>query len=131
MISQKNTVLFAGTDATLSFNDIFELNFQYLYRSDSKIYPTDLALAPRNDLTTQGYLGEVIYSPGGDDTKWYALGMVNFIDSDFDPADYSSATIHAGYLLKRNVRLVAEYTWDFTNASKQYGRASVGFVSAF
>jgi hypothetical protein len=38
-------------------------------------------------------------------SKWYLTGLVNWVESDYDPLDYASATLHAGYLLRRNMRL--------------------------
>ncbi len=127
----KNRVLFGGADATLSVNEKVELNLQYLYRSDSQLYANLSSLFPMEDIATNGFMAELIYSPKGDDSKWYGLGLLNYVESDFNPADYRSATVHFGYLLQRNIRLAAEYTWDFTNPDTQYGRTSVGFVSAF
>ncbi|MDQ1332162.1 MAG: hypothetical protein QG576_196, partial [Bacteroidota bacterium] len=53
----------------------------------------------------------------------------NLVESDFDALDYRSATLHAGYLLRRNVRLVSEYTRVFSGTP--YGKLSLGFISAF
>jgi hypothetical protein len=46
-----------------------------------------------------------------------------------DELDYSSLCMHAGYMLRRNVRLVGEYTYQFSN--EEFGRASIGIVAAF
>jgi len=62
-------------------------------------------------------------------SKWYLTGLVNWVESDYDPLDYSSATLHAGYLLRRNLRVVSEYTHQFSGNS--YGRINVGFITAF
>ena len=62
-------------------------------------------------------------------SKWYLTGLVNYVDSDLEDLDYTSATLHAGYLLRRNVRLVTEYTYLFTGS--KYGKLSAGFSSAF
>jgi hypothetical protein len=62
-------------------------------------------------------------------SNWYLTGLVNLVDSYADELDYRSATIHAGYLLRRNVRIVSEFTYKFSGAS--YGKISAGFVSAF
>jgi hypothetical protein len=53
------------------------------------------------------------------------------VESDFNLADYQSATFHAGYLLRRNVRLAAEYTLNFTRSDNPINKFSVGFISAF
>jgi hypothetical protein len=62
-------------------------------------------------------------------SNWYLTGLANLVDSDLDDLDYKSATFHAGYLLRRNVRLVSEFTQVFSPGS--YGKVSVGVVSAF
>jgi len=81
------------------------------------------------DILTHGTMAEVIFSPRGDMSTWYLTGLLNWVESDFDALDYRSATLHAGYILRRNVRLVSEYTYKFSGAS--YGKLSLGFVSAF
>ena len=57
-----------------------------------------------------GAFAEVIYAPKGDMSKWYLTGLYNWVDSDYNELDYSSATLHAGYLLRRNMRVVGEFT---------------------
>ena len=83
----------------------------------------------REDVLTHGGFAEFIFSPKGDMSNWYLTLLGNWVDSDMDELDYSSATLHAGYLLRRNVRLVGEYTYQFSN--EEYGRASLGIVAAF
>jgi hypothetical protein len=126
-----NSSRYIGPDATLRVGDKWELNAQYLMRNDSHILIEEESDLMMDDVGTQGALGELIFSPKGDASSWYALAMFNWVESDFDPADYRSATIHAGYLLRRNVRLAAEYTQIFTDPDNTYGRVSLGFVSAF
>ena len=62
-------------------------------------------------------------------SNWYLTGLINLVNSDAEELVYRSATIHPGYLLRRNVRLVSEFTYKFSGAS--YGKISAGFVSAF
>jgi hypothetical protein len=126
-----NQVYFAGPDATFVLLDKFELNLQYLVRHDSRIYATMESVTSDDDLTTHGVLCELIYSPIGDQSDWYTMGLYNLVESDYDPADYQSATVHFGYLLRRNVRFSCEYTEVFTHMENPYGRLSFGFVSAF
>jgi hypothetical protein len=77
----------------------------------------------------QGGFAELIFSPKGDMSSWYLTGHVNLINSDIPDLNYKSAMVHAGYLLRRNVKLVSELTCQFSGP--KYVRASVGFVSAF
>ncbi|HYX09667.1 MAG TPA: hypothetical protein VE912_23265 [Bacteroidales bacterium] len=125
-----NTVNMIGPNLTFNLLEKLEFNFQYVYRTDSEILiPATTVL--RDEIETQGGFGEIVFSPNGDRSKWYMVGLVNYIDSDLDYLDYKSTTIHAGYLYRRNVRLVGEYTWDFSAENNQFGRASVGIITAF
>lgn len=126
-----NTVFMWGPDVTFTPNDHWTLNAQYLRRDDSAIYPNINTPTAFNDLLTEGAMAELIFSPKGEQSNWYLLGLFNWVDSEFSPADYQTATLHAGYLLRRNVRLATEYTLDFTDAGRQYNRLSFGFISAF
>jgi hypothetical protein len=117
-----------GPDVKLNFGDKFILNVQYVKRTDSQVFLESNG-SKKADVNTQGGFAEVIFSPEGDMSKWYLTGLLNWVDSDLDDLDYKSATLHAGYLLRRNVRLVSEYTYQFSGTS--YGRLNVGFVTAF
>jgi hypothetical protein len=122
-----NSIKMIGPDISLNFEDKFVLNVQYVKRTDSQVFDGEGGIY--NDVDTDGGFAEIIFSPKGDMSKWYLTGLVNLVNSDVDELDYSAATLHAGYILRRNVRIVSEYTQVFTPAS--FGRVSVGFVSAF
>lgn len=116
-----------GPDVSLNFSDKFVLNMQYLWRKDSQVYSyTGDYLS---EINTRGGFAELIFSPAGDRSNWYLTGLVNMVNSDFDDLDYTSATFHAGYLIRRNVRIVTEFTQVMEPVS--YGKISAGFVSAF
>jgi len=123
-----NKILYLGPDLTLDFGDKLQINAQYLRRTDSEVFFNSNAIAPVKDAETQGAMTEIIYMPQGDNSKWYAVGLFNWIDSDYDAIDYRSVSGHLGYMLRRNIRLVGEYKYDLNN---KYGLASIGFVSAF
>ncbi|MFP4046821.1 MAG: hypothetical protein ACLFPH_09980 [Bacteroidales bacterium] len=128
-----NEVFIAGPDLSINLSDRFEFNFQYTYREDSETYlNTNMTLLGEN-VTTQGIMSEVIYAPQGDQSDWYLLGMYNKVTSDFDQAEYESITFHAGYLLRRNIRLASEYAYVLRDPlnGDEYGKFSVGVVSAF
>jgi len=123
-----SSVKMYGPDLVLDFNEKLIIGLQYVWRTDSDVFlnpeePT------RTDLMTQGGFAEVIFSPRGDMSTWYLAGLLNWVESDLDLLDYRSATLHAGYLIRRNVRLVTEYTRIFSGSP--YGKLSTGFVSAF
>lgn len=126
-----NDVTYLGGDATLTASDKLEVNMQYLYRQDGNLIVPELTSPTPIEVTTNGILGEVIYSPKGDESDWYAVGLYNYVESDYDPSDYHSITLHLGYLLRRNVRLSAEYSQVITDPDNPYGRLSLGFTSAF
>lgn len=122
-----NVTMF-GPDIKINFDDKFVFNLQYVRRTDSEVFiDTDMTL--HDDVNTQGGFAELIYSPKGDMSKWYLTGLYNWVNSDIDNLDYQSMTLHAGYLLRRNLRLVSEYTYQFSGDS--HGRVNLGFVSAF
>ena len=120
-----NRIWMIGPDITIDINEKFIVNMQYVYREDSHPYP----FPEITDVKTHGGFAEIIYSPKGDMSNWYLTGLFNLVDSNDELLDYRSATIHAGYLLRRNVRIVSEFTWQFTE--NPYGRVNAGFVSAF
>ena len=122
-LGKRNEIKMLGVDATL-MNENFELNLQYLYRDDSNPY----AIIMDDKIKTRGGFAELIFRPEGDESLWYLVGLYNQIGSDESALDYKSVTGHAGYLLRRNIRLVSEFTYNITN---EYGRFSVGFVTAF
>jgi hypothetical protein len=99
-----------------------------MWRTDSKVFP-ESGGQPVEDINTRGGFAEVIYAPKGDMSKWYLTGLANWVGSDFNGLDYSSATLHAGYLLRRNMRVVGEYTLTFSGVS--YGKVSAGVITAF
>ena len=128
-IPQTNNMYMFGPNLTLNFSEKFILNAQYILRNDSRVFVDSEALSLSKDVMTQGGFAEIIFAPKGDRSNWYLAALVNWVDSDLDYLDYTSATIHAGYLLRRNVRLVGEYTRQFSG--EDYGKASIGFVAAF
>ncbi|MBN1639379.1 MAG: hypothetical protein JW866_10450, partial [Ignavibacteriales bacterium] len=77
---------------------------------------------------TKGGMAELIFTPKGDESKWYAAGLFNWIDSEIPNLDYKTSTLHLGYMLRRNIRLTAEFTYDFENKFGQFG---IGVISGF
>ena len=117
-----NKIWMVGGDATISLNPL-EINLQYVERNDGNPYS-----GPTIDLKTRGAFAELVYRPDGDASKWYAVGLFNWIESDQSDLNYKTLSGHLGYVLTRNIRLVAEYSHNFT---QEYGKFGVGFVTAF
>ena len=117
-----------GPDLTLNFDEKFMLNVQYVRRFDSDVFvESDSSMLA--DVMTEGAFAEVIYAPKGDMSKWYMTGLFNWVESAMPGLDYTSATLHAGYLLRRNMRVVSEFTYMLSG--NQHGKVSLGFISAF
>lgn len=117
-----------GPDVAIDIDGKLMINMQYLWRTDSDIFDAG-GEVHLTDVKTQGGFAEIIYAPKGDLSKYYFTGLLNLVNSDLDQLDYQSATLHVGYLMRRNVRLVAEGTYIFSGTN--YAKASLGFVSAF
>jgi len=118
-----------GPDVAIDIAQKLMINMQYVWRTDSEVYNSDME-ETLTDVNTRGGFLEIIYAPKADLSKWYLTGLVNLVDSQIDDLDYQSASLHFGYLLRRNVRVVAEGTYIFSGDSP-YAKASAGFISAF
>jgi hypothetical protein len=123
----QNKITMAGIDTSLSF-DNYTLNVQYLTRTDDNPY---FVIDPARDIDTTGGFAELVYLPNGHDSKWYLVGLYNWVDSDQDDLDYTSATLHYGYMLRRNFRLTAEMSYLYDGPYEDHMRVVLGFVSAF
>ena len=117
-----NTINMYGPDVTITYENQLEFNFQYVFRQDEKPFRYT------NTIDTKGAFGELIFTPKGDESKWYAVALYNWVDSDIRELNYESGTLSLGYLLKRNIRLISEYTYNF---DIKYGQVSLGIISAF
>lgn len=122
-ITTDDKITMWGPDLTLG-NDKLELNLQYVWRKDSKAFYGIM----NDDIETKGAIAELIFTPKGDESKWYMVGLFNWIDSDIEAYKYQTAAYHVGYMFRRNMRMVAEIKHDF---EKKYNTLSVGIVSAF
>jgi len=125
-----NSLWMAGADATVTAKH-FELNLQYVERRDDNPFFAVSSLVPQERIKTRGGFAELIYLPKGDDSKWYLAGLLNFVDSDLGDLDYSSATLHCGRMLRRNIRATAELTFVFDSRYKDHARLALGLVTGF
>ncbi len=123
-----NKLWMIGGDATISFEPL-ELNLQYVERNDNDpLFYSHTRIGHITDIATRGAFAEMIYRPNGDDSKWYAVGLFNWIESDFSDLNYKTLSGHLGYVFKRNIRMVVEANYDF---EQEYAKFGVGFVTAF
>ncbi len=120
---QVNDLWMAGPDATISFDPI-ELNVQFVERRDKNPF----FLPSKLEIKTRGAFAELIFMPDGDNSNWYAVGLYNWVESNIGVLDKKTASLHLGYVLARNIRIVGEYTHNFTD---KFGKFSLGFNSAF
>jgi len=123
-----NDIRMFGSDLTIDIDEKLIINAQYVKRTDSEVF-TGAPGEVENNIVTSGAFAEIIYAPKGDMSKWYMTSLFNWVESDFNSLDYSSATLHAGYLLRRNMRVVGEYTRVLQPTS--YGKVDVGIITAF
>ena len=123
----QNELWMLGGDATITFDPI-ELNLQYVERNDNN--PTFLynQANPIPEIATRGAFAEMIYRPDGDDSKWYAVCLFNWIESEFTDLNYKTLSAHLGYVFRRNIRMIVETNYDF---KKEFATFSVGVVTAF
>lgn len=122
-----------GPDVSIDLDERFVLNFQWVKRTDSDVFISDFPLVT-SEVTTTGGFAEMIYSPKGDMSKWYLTGLINWVESDYSSLDYSAATLHFGYLLRRNMRVVTEYTQAWPGhvfEGDSYGKINAGVITAF
>ena len=101
------------------------MNAQYLQRHDDN--PFFFSVSPVG-IDTKALMVEAILAPRGELGREFVTFLVNWIDSDIAGLDYESYTLSFSYLLKRNLRLLAEGTYE---AEDERTRLVGGFVSAF
>jgi hypothetical protein len=118
-----NDISMIGPDFTISLEPI-ELNVQYVYREDTN----PLFTSPAAKIATRGGFTELIYSPNGDKSIWYATLLYNNVSSDISALKYQSIALDGFYLLARNIRLGGELQYDME--AKSY-RITTGIFTAF
>jgi len=125
----RNSVWMFGADAAVK-SPPFEFNFQFVERHDNNplFYPEG---TPDVGLATRGAFAELIYLPKGDDSRWYGVGLINWVSSDEAGQERFSLTAGGGWLLLRNMRLTAEVTYYQQSPFGNHFRLTAGLVTAF
>ncbi len=117
----ENEVWMAGPDLTLSYNDIAELNVQYMERRDTD---PDF-VGNTEDVESRGGHAELIILPDGDRSRYYGVLLGNYVESFEGTWKYKSIAAHAGYLLRTNLRLTGEIIYD---VEAEETKALIGFT---
>jgi hypothetical protein len=126
-VNAVNRFHYLGIDATADVMDKLQLNTQFLVRRDDN--PLFLASGAER-VTTKGGFVEAIWAIRGPAGRPFLTFLYNWVDppSGFSELKYRSATVNLSYLLRRNLRLAGEVTYDLEAKAT---RAAVGFVSGF
>ncbi|MEJ2048639.1 MAG: hypothetical protein P8Y60_02130, partial [Calditrichota bacterium] len=93
--TEKNKVTYLGPDLNFTLGKL-EFTGQYLHRKDTHPLPG------AHDVETNGIVAELILAPQKDKSRFYLIGLYNYVDSDLDFDDYESATLSGTYLVARN-----------------------------
>ncbi len=121
----RNAHWYGGADATFDLEDKLQLNVQYVYREDENPW---FEVAGGTKVETNGGFAELIIAPGGENGRHWIVLLYNYIDSQQKDLNLNAGTLSYSWLLKRNVRLLAEGTY---NDTQETFRFTGGFVSAF
>ena len=140
-----------GPDLTVELGSKGQLNVQYLRRWDSDPFlgrcspatPCPGGSTAPFATTVDAAMAEVIVWPTGPAGRWFFTGIINDIRAD-EPVvslrlgeqdgtpgfltKYRTGSLGAHYLLRRNVRLMTEGTWDI---EREQARVVTGFTVAF
>lgn len=124
--AQSDEIVYWGPDLTLTPHADWELNLEYLERSDDD--PLFSGTGAATDFDTRGGFAELLWFPAGLDGRWSLTTLYNRVDSDDPAAERDDLALSVGYLMARNIRFVGEVGRDLLDGSN---RASVGVVAAF
>ena len=118
-----NSVTYFGPDLRLRL-PFLELTLVYTRRNDSN----PLFQASGGAVATDAYLAEAILSPWGDKGRTFFTVAYNGVDSGLAGTGYRTLTLNVNRLLRRNLKIVAEYTHDFVGRDHRF---RTGLVTAF
>jgi hypothetical protein len=119
-----NRTWYLGPQVSFALGELAQVNAVYLERRDSN----PLFVADGAEVETRGGFAELVLHPQGPDGRHAAALLYNLVDSDLDETDAESAGVALSYLLRRNVRLIAEVDRDIERGD---WIGSLGTVAAF
>jgi len=127
-----NNIVVFGPDLSIG-NEFIELNAQYLYREDDNVF---FETGNTAKTKSKGAFAELIYMPNADQSSFLFTFLYNYIDSEDDFNDYQTATFSISHMAARNIRFLAEFTYDLLDKDKIISgpkghRFTIGAVTAF
>jgi len=119
-----NNILYLGPDLNIGTEN-WELVLQYLHREDDNVYfsPTDPVKSK-----VDGGFAEFSLFPQGDQSRFVYTLLYNFVDSDIEEYKYHTATLSVSHLAARNLRLLAEATYNIDTEKPKF---TIGAMAAF
>lgn len=120
-----NTVRYVGPDLVVDLGEKWQLNAEYLRRTDDDPF---LVGHTGDQYVTKGGFGELLFFPQGQDGRWVVSALYNKVNSDDPGARYESIALTGNYLMARNVRLLMEGARDLEGDANRF---SIGVVTAF
>jgi len=124
-LGRRNRAVVLGPQVGVAFGELVDLSLVYLERRDDN--PTFAATAGP-EVETRGGFAEATLYPQGRDGRTTLTALYSWVDSHDDGEDRSTAALALSWLLRRNVRVIAEGGWD---QELELWSASVGTIAAF
>jgi len=121
----RNELFYVGPDLVVELGEWAQLSALYLWRRDTNPF---FLPPPQGRTLTHGGFGELLVFPAGQAGRWALSLLYNRVRSDDPGARRDSGSLGASWLLRRNLRLVAEAARDF---EAEVSRVSLGTVVAF
>lgn len=121
----EDEIRYWGPDLTLKPHPDWELNLQYLERTDDDPF---FEGSGAREVTTEGGFAELLFFPKGQDGRWSIAALYNSVDSDDPAAVRDDVSFGLGWLAARNIRMLTEVGRDFENDAN---RMSFGVMAAF
>ena len=128
----ENEHYYWGVDGTIDKGDRLQLNVQYLERHDDN--PAFMLGENPTAVDTRGGFVELIWAVNGEMGRTFVTALYNYVESKAGSPgeavlyEYNAGTLSLSYLLRRNLRLVAEGTYNETDDALRFVG---GFASAF
>jgi len=119
-----NNILYIGPDLNI-VTDTWEVVIQYLHREDDNVY--FLTTAPKKSKVDGGF-AEFSLFPQGDQSLFVYTLLYNYIESNIREYEYQTATFSVSHMAARNLRLLAEVTYNIDTEKPKF---TIGAVAAF